>query len=107
MRIRRATLAFINVNVSATLAECTELDLREAAAGSVLIPSGSGLTTLTPYAAREPGGTYLPLYDAQGLAAAWTVAAGQCHPLPEAVAAVGALRLVGNTTGSVEVVLKG
>ena len=84
--------------------------------GVVTIPNGSGLTSFTWHAASKlDGGVYEPAYDNTGTPAALvqTVAADRAVPIPVAnangptsLAGAGALKIVGNTSGTVRVNVK-
>lgn len=50
--------------------------------GTVHVPSGSSITTLTFHSAPTAGGTYLPLYDTGGNAVTLTVQGGRTYKLP-------------------------
>jgi hypothetical protein len=89
------------------VATSDELDVRNFAGGSVHVPNGSTITTLTLYSLHVEGGTCVPLYDADHVAVILTVAADQVCELPAAVFAVPFLKFVGNAAGNVSVFLKG
>lgn len=97
-----------NKGVAVAIAEADsgEVVLAEFVTGTAFIPAGSTITTLTFYAAVESGGTYLPLYD-DGLAVTLSVAAGQSHRLPVALAGAVAIKLVGDAAGTVDISWKG
>ncbi|HEX4000646.1 MAG TPA: hypothetical protein VHX65_19010 [Pirellulales bacterium] len=106
-RIRRhhafvAALALTN-NLSTT----AEIDLTEVANGCVLVPGGSPITSLTYYGAIQPGGTYVAIQDGDGHAVTQTVAAGGGYPIPDYCSSYGALKLVANAAGNVELSSKG
>ncbi len=106
-RIRRHQRPIPSAALTTSLATTAEIEIAEQAGGAVLIPAGSPITSLTYHGAREPGGAFVPLYDSQGLAVVQTVAAGRGYPLPEACFPYGALKLVANAAGTVELSLKG
>lgn len=83
------------------------VDFREAAGGAVAVPTDSGITTITYYAAVMPGREPLPLCDAAGNAVAQTVAAGNVYALPDACFGIGLLVPVADTDGVVAFSLKG
>jgi hypothetical protein len=105
--IGRHFSALADVGVGTDIADSAEIDMLRFAGGAVRIPAASGLTTLTLHAACWPGGTYAPLHDKDGNAVTMTVAAGRVQAFPDAVYNVGAIKLVGNVVGTVDVVLKG
>lgn len=96
-----------SVAVTDDIATTPEIPFGEFAGGSVHVPDGSGITTLTWHSAPNPGGTYEPAYDSAGDAVAQTVAQNQAHPIPVALYGAGAIKAVGNTSGTIEVSLKG
>lgn len=119
--IERTTKTVNNVAVGTTLPASAEIELEGYGSGTVFIPVGSAITTLTwngaQQAADQPAGpqgpanaqTYLPLYDATlagGLAQAQTVAAGHAVQIPPAVFGCAAVKIVGNAAGTVSISLK-
>jgi len=105
-RIARET-AVASLSLTTVLGTTPELAFQHAAGGTVFVPSGSSITSLTYYAATAIGGTYLPLNDASGSAVTQTVAAGKAYDLPAACFGCCALKIVANAAGSVDVSLKG
>lgn len=73
--------------------------------GTIHIPTGSGLTSLTFHS--RTGGNNYALYDSTGSAVTLTVAADRSYPIPAACFGCELLRIVGNTTGNIIVTLKG
>jgi hypothetical protein len=71
------------------------------------VPSGSPITSLAYYGAMEPGGTYVAIQNGEGQAATQTVAAGNGYPIPDECTSYGALKLVANAAGTVELSCKG
>ncbi|HEV3417598.1 MAG TPA: hypothetical protein VG056_12315 [Pirellulales bacterium] len=106
-RIRRHHSQLAGIALTNSVATTAEIDLTAVASGCVLVPAGSTLTTLTYYGARQPGSTYVAIQDSSGNPVTQTVAAGKGYPLPAACADYGALKLVANTAGAVDVSLKG
>lgn len=98
-----------DLSLTTAVGTTDELDMRMAAGGTVHIPSGSSITSLTYYAAPEPGSSsvYSPLYTDSGTAVTQTVAADRVYDMPSAVAACGAVKIVANAAGAVKVTLKG
>ncbi len=100
-------------SVSATLALTTsdtttpELLYGHAAGGTIFIPAASSITTLTYYAAKDPGGTYLPLQTSAGVAVTQTVAAGRAYDMPAACYGCRGLKIKANAAGTVQISLKG
>lgn len=88
-------------------ASTVEIDYSNAAGGSIYIPAGSPITTLTYQVSPVPGGTYVPLYDGAGAAVTRTVAAGRCYPIPVECYGCGQIKIVVNAAGPVDITLKG
>lgn len=105
--LRRHSAARAGLPLTASLSTTPEIDLADFAGGVVGVPAGSPITTLAYHAAPRPGGTYAALHDAAGLAVVQTVAAGRAYPLPDACFGAGAIKLVANAAGPVDVALKG
>lgn len=101
----------LSIALTATLNTTPEIDFAGARGGTILIPDGSSITSLTYYAAEKIGGTYLPLNKSDGSAAvAQTVAAGvagNAYDMPGACFGVLAMKIVANAPGSVFMTLKG
>lgn len=93
----------LNTAVSTT----PEIDYEHFSGGTIYIPDGSSITTLTWHVAPEKGGTYLAAQDSSGDAVTQTVAADEAHPIPEALFGARAIKAVVNAAGDVEVSLKG
>jgi hypothetical protein len=93
--------------LTTSAATTPETDFLGVAGGTVYIPTGSTITTLTYHAAPQPGGTFLALQDSSGAAVTQTVAAEKAYDMPAAVFGVGALKIVANAAGSVFLSLKG
>lgn len=95
------------VAITASESTSPSVDARTFAGGSVQIPVGSSITTLTFYADHDRAGVFGTLYDADGTAISLTVAAGRTYELPATIFNVPYFKMVGNTTGNVSVFLKG
>ncbi len=106
-RIRRHHAMIAELALTNSLATTAEIDLTEVASGCVLVPSGSPLTSLTYYGAIQPGGTYVAIQDGNGHAATQTVAPDNGYPIPDFCSSYGALKLVANAAGTVELSCKG
>lgn len=63
-----------------------QIDKTGFAFGSMRIPNGSSITTVTWYAAAYGSDTAVPLKDSDGVAAVQTVAADEVHEIHPAVA---------------------
>ena len=75
--------------------------------GVIYVPSGSTLTTLTPYVAYASGGTFYPLYDESGVAVVIAVAESRAFPIPAAAFGAMALKFLGSGSGTIFVSVKG
>ncbi len=76
--------------------------------GVIFVPVGSSITSLTYYAAEKVGGTYLPLYQADGATpVTQTVTSGKAYDMPPQVFGCRAIKIVVNTAGSVFITQKG
>jgi hypothetical protein len=105
--IDRRYIVHESVHVDTVPADADEIDMSRLAGGSVSVPVGSALTSLTIYGATGVGGTYAALYDQDGNAVSLTVAASRHVELPSEVYACGSIKLVGDADGTVDLVLKG
>lgn len=106
-RIRRHHAVVAALALTSSLATTAEIDLSEVASGSVLIPSGSPITSITYYGAIQVGGTYVAIQDGDGHAVTQSVAAGAGYPIPDYCSSYGGLKLVANAAGAVELSCKG
>jgi hypothetical protein len=91
------------VNVTTDLSTTDEIDVRQMAGGSVLVPAGSSLTSLTIYMSMQIGGTYVPASDVQ---VSFAVRAGSGHKILDVAFYGAGLKLVGDAVGTVNVTLK-
>jgi hypothetical protein len=91
------------VAITNDIATTGGIDIGKFASGEVVIPTGSGLTSLTYYIAYQTGGTYTPAYDAAapGVAIAQTVAQTRAYPIPASVFGAALIKMVGNTSGTI------
>ena len=67
---------------------------------------GSAAVTLTWHVAVEPGGTYLPASDYNGVAVTQTVAHTNAYPIPLALIGARAIKVVGDDTATIDVSMK-
>jgi hypothetical protein len=75
--------------------------------GQVYVPSGSAITSLTWHVCYAEGGTYVAAYDnGTPSAVVQTVAAGQGHPIPAALAGARWLKAVGDEAGTIYLTMK-
>jgi hypothetical protein len=95
-----------SVMIDTVVADATAIDLRNYAGGSVSIPSGSSVTTITVYGCHTVDGTYLAAYDNADAAVTLTVAASRCVQLPDAVFGYPFIKLVGDADGTCTLFLK-
>ena len=97
----------MSVAVATSVDDSKEIIFEDWGGGRVYIPSGSSITSLTWYDAPEPGGTYHAANDEDSVALVQTVEAGKSYEIPVSLAGAGALKIVGDATGTVTVTLKG
>lgn len=97
------TPAKLTAAITASLGTTAEIDISTKCFGSVIIPAGSGITSLTWYGTETLGGTYVQIQDVSPQ----TVAANGGYKIPDNCWGYTALKAVGNTSGNVQVVLKG
>lgn len=97
----------LTIAVTDTLSTTAEVLFGEAKYALVYVPAGSTITSLTFYAAPARAGTHLALYDTDGNAVIVTVAAGRVYPVPSACQGAGAIKMVGDADGSVQVSWQG
>ena len=97
------------VSVATAVANSDPIPYEDSEFGTIHVPDGSSLTTLTFHTAEKTGGTYEPAYDdaATPAAVAITVAANQSHPIPSVLRGAGAHKITGNAAGTVILSLKG
>lgn len=106
MAMVRQNLNMTSVTVDTVLADSDEIPFEKSAGGQLYVPTGSSLTTLTWHTAENDGGTFLPAYDADGVAVTQTVTAAGSYPFPTALFGCAALKITGNADGTVHVNLK-
>lgn len=94
--------SYWDVSYSAnTAAGTTDVIVSEGfALGSVSVPNGSSVTTLTWYAAPDLDTTPVALKDQDGVAVTQTVAADETHELPSALAGCRVIAAVTNAAGT-------
>lgn len=107
-------IAGVTLTLTNDINTTQELNFIGFSGGNIIIPSGSGITTLTFYGSDKQGGTYAPVYDgtlAGPVAQSITTIDASGHavgvPIPDACFAYAALKIVANTTGTVTATLKG
>lgn len=95
--------------VTTSEATAEPIDIRDVAGCHlyILTAGAASVTTLTYYGAPTPEGdsegNFLPMQDKNGNAVVQTVAKSKTFPLHEAAFAVGAVKLVGNAAGTIDV----
>lgn len=105
----RFTTRVMSLDVATSAGSCDVLPFGGYASGRIYVPAGSSLTTLTFYDAPYAEGTFVASYDDAGTPAAitLTVSAGKSYPIPAKLYGAGAIKIVGNAAGTVDVSLKG
>jgi hypothetical protein len=107
--ITRESVKF-SVSLTTSEATSTEVVFAYTSGGTIFIPTGSAITSLTYYASptsRAEGGTYLPLSDADGAAVTQTVTGGRAYDMPSALFGCRYIKIVVNAAGTVAVCVKG
>lgn len=100
-----ATIPSVTVDGSA-VADSEAIKYGAYASGSIYVPAGSSMTTLTWFACETVDGTYLAAEDAASAAVTQTVAASQSHPIPVALAGARFIKATANASGVMGVTLK-
>ena len=106
MSSRRESKGPFTVAVTDTDSTTQVLTIKEYAGGSVEIPSGSPLTSLTMYACHNSEQTPVELFDKDGGNTTITVAANGCYELPESVFTVPYLAFLGDNTNTITAYFK-
>ncbi len=92
--------------VTSAIGTANEIPFANHEEGSVSIPNGSSITTVTFWGCPVPGGEFEALYTTSNAAVAMTVAADRCYPFPASCKPFAAIKIVGNAAGTVQVGLK-
>jgi hypothetical protein len=82
------------------------IEYANVAGGEIYIPSGSSITSLTWYASPDRGTTWYAAEDSSSAAVTQTVAAGQCHPIPDALYGCELIQARVNAAGAVSITRK-
>lgn len=91
------------VAITNSLGTTAEIFIGDLAAMVVEVPNGSGLTGLTIFGQTIEGGTFQPISGVSAL----VVAANNIYPIPDDAMKCRKLKLVGNTSGAVNLFGKG
>ena len=103
----RSSVRMAAVTVSDASATSKEVSLEQFVGGVVYIPAAAdGLTSIAWHTAPVAGGTYLALYDEDGIEVKQTVSHSKAYAIPSAVWGCGFVKLVGNTAKTVDLYLK-
>lgn len=97
----------LTIALDTAIGTTEEIPFEAASGGTIHIPLGSSITTLTFWAAPKRGGTFLALYDKAAAAVVMTVSASKCYELPTAVFGCASLKIVVNAAGNVDLSIKG
>ena len=105
----RFTTRVMSLTVATSAGNSAVLPFGGYASGRIYVPAGSSITTLTFYDAPYAEGTFIASYDDAGTPAAITlsVGAGKSYPIPAKLFGAGAIKMVGDAAGTVDVSLKG
>jgi hypothetical protein len=102
------------VGINTAIGTTEEISYGEFDCGTIHVPNGSTITTLTWWSSPELGGTYeaalkavdVALSPITYLATVQTVAADGAYPIPESLKGSVGIKAVANAAGDVEVSLK-
>jgi hypothetical protein len=92
----------VTVYASTDLSE--EISHQSYAGGLVLIPNGSGITSLKFDVSDASGGTFERLYDKSNAEVSITVAVDRAYPLPDELFGAASFKLVTNNITSDETI---
>jgi len=106
------------IALTTLLATSPDIPMADFASGTIYIPTGSGIGTLTFYGARGVPGeslsngltytpTYTQMYDATNTVVSISVTAGRNYPIPDQAFGYGCMRIVVDVAGTVDISLKG
>jgi len=97
--------ALPGLSLTDTLSTTPNIDFRRWAGGTIHIPTGSSITSLTFHVALEDG-IFIPLFDTTPAAVVLTVAASGAYPVPDACFGNSEIKIVVNVSGVVDINLK-
>lgn len=99
------------VTLTSSLATSPLIAYAKMSGGTVEIPSGSSITSLTFYSFHSTEGTFLPYFDNSSLSApvavVMTVTAGNVYQLPDSLFPLSRFKVVANAGGTVYFQFKG
>jgi hypothetical protein len=84
------------IPTAANIATATAINFKDFVGGSVEVPAGSSLTTITYWACMTEDGTYLALYDKNNNPVTQTVAAERIYALKDEVFNCAFIKMTGN-----------
>lgn len=96
-------------SLTTSISTTEEIPVGDFSGGTVHVPTGSSITSLTYWAATELGGTYLALYTSvpTPVAVTQTVSGAKSYDLPAACFGCVGLKIVADAAGDVTLSLKG
>lgn len=105
-QIQRTTqMSGVVIPLTAVIGTTGTIPYATQSGGTIHIPSGSTITSLTFYS-REDGANYA-LYDSTGTPVTLTVAANNAYPIPAACFGCETLKILANASGNIICSLKG
>lgn len=97
----------LTASLTTAIGTTEAIDIAGAASGSIGVPTGSSITSLTYWVSHD-GTTYIPLYAVDNSAAVTqTVAQTRAYPIRSEAFGAKFLKIVADAAGSVYVSLKG
>lgn len=106
MTTARYSNSIETVAVGATVGASDPIIYGDFDKGTVYVPSGSTIMTLTWHSSLSATGTYLPARSEANVAITTAVVAGQSYPIPVALSGSRFLKITGDAAGVVGVTLK-
>lgn len=92
------------ISTTDSLTTTDEVLLDGAEQGTLYVPAGSTITSVSFYVAPAPGGTFVALYSAT-TAVELTTTVSRAYAIPAAVFGARAMKMVCNTSGTLPVSL--
>lgn len=103
----RRSVDSIDVTVDASAASSsTVVPYGGAAGGTIFVPTGSSITTLTFHVAPGKASDMVALYNTSNTAVTLTVASDRAYPIPDECYGSHSFTVTGNASGTVTVVTK-